>query len=430
MDQRRAILLSHQIAMKHYSTDNTTMNNILHRGSPTTIIIDDINSLSDNRRTIMQEEEPLSMKKSQSAECAPRKSIEVISYFQRPKSNINKEDQHIYFSKAKKQKLNSHHSAISSSSISLVVELLKKLHESLKVNERNRRLSKCLLLLRQAQIDLELSRSIESRKSRNEKRKKLGDLGAALFSPLDAAFGYDDDESDGDEFAGERNLIKNDIDDEDGTKVDDNDSVVMEPITIVKECPGVVLESPYILPTSMMQKIADTALPSTLHGMAWKRLYSLNRDGDSFQTFLRNVQNQSNTLIVARTMKDSVFGAFADSSWEEPKNTTKKHFYGIGGRSFLFSVNKDNDPLVSSPDNSLNIYQWTGENDYNQICDVSGQRIAMGGGGLGFGLCLEENFARGSSEHCDTFHNQPLVKEGYFEILELEVFGFTYPWCL
>jgi len=308
--------------------------------------------------------------------------------------------------------------------ISSVVGSLNSLRENWREIERNRRLSNSLLLLKQAKIDLEISRSPESRKLRIDNLNKLGDLGVALFSPLDPAFGYDDiRESTMDD---KNSLIAFDVDSvtTESSDFDDDDSIDADPIIIAKECPDSLLESPYILSNSLMRKIANTVLPPVLQGMAWKRLYSLSRDGDSFQIFLRNVKFHSNTLIVVRTTKDNIFGGLADSEWEERKTTTQRTYFGTG-RSFLFSVSEDENSHCH-----LNTYRWAGNNNYNQICDASEQRIAMGGGGVGFGLCLQNNFARGSTDHCATFCNDPLVPDGYFEVLELEVFGFIYPWKL
>ena len=381
--------------------------------SPRSVMIVDINIAMNIRRNKVEiggvAANRLSLKKSHSVDC--RVEVDGIRH-QQIAISMRKEIQ------ASPNKSIERSKSEGNLNISFV-ESIKSLRDSWKVCERNRRLSKSLVLLRQAQIDIELSRSIESRKSRTKKRKILGDLGLALFNPLDGVFGYDDDDFDAVE--PEPNLVMNTSD---LTSDDSVDSDPMQPIIIVKECLEVVLENPYILPLDLMQKIADEALPMTLEGMAWKRIYSLNRDGDSFQTFLRNVERQANTLIVVRTMKNEIFGSFADSAWEEPRCTKKKHYYGIGGRSFLFSVNE------KSLENKLNVYRWTGENNYNQICNASQQRIAMGGGENGFGLCLEDNFARGSTEHCATYCNDPLVSGGYFDIVELEVFGFTYPWNL
>lgn len=316
--------------------------------------------------------------------------------------------------------------------ISTVVGSLKSLHDSWRESERNRRLSNSLILLKQAKIDLEISRSPESRKLRIDNLTKLGGLGVALFSPLDPAFGYDDvSESNvmglGNDAMGDKNnLIAIDVESvtTESSDFDDDDSLDVDPIIVAKESPSTLLESPYILSNSLMRKIANTALPNVLQGMAWKRLYSLSRDGDSFQTFLRNVKYHSNTLIVVRTTKDNIFGGLADSEWGQRKTTTQKNYFGTG-RSFLFSVSQD-----ANSHCHLNTYRWAGNNNYNQICDASEERIAMGGGGVGFGLCLQNNFARGSTEHCATFCNDPLVPDGYFEVLQLEVYGFIYPWKL
>lgn len=393
--------------------------------------MDDLRNVVDKRREAIFEFEKENIKnvlhmKSLSTDCScGNNGVDIIPIgnISKPTNTVN---EHLIPKNTKKQNISS-----------LIKSSVTNLHKSWKVSERNRRLSTSLLVMKQAKIDLELSKSTESRKVRIDNLNNLGDIGAALFSPLDAAFGYDDHDivAEEEEDHNIKKAFKHDaIDIEKKLVINDDGSSVStissdfhdddDPITIVNECPEVLMHSPYILSTSLMQKIADAALPNVLQGMAWKRLYSLNRDGDSFQTFLRHVKYHSNTLIVVRTTKNNIFGGLADSPWEQRKNTTQKNYFGTG-QSFLFSINQD-----SQSHYHLNIYEWTGTNNYNQICDTSEQRIAMGGGGLGFGLCLQENFACGTTDHCATFCNDPLVPDGYFEVMELEVFGFIYPWKL
>jgi len=191
---------------------------------------------------------------------------------------------------------------------------------------------------------------------------------------------------------------------------------------------------PNILTQSMMLQIAQTALPTSVAFAQWKRLYSLVRDGDSFSTMLRMVSKYKQTLLVVKATDDSVFGAYADSPWEsQHKHSIGHAFYG-SAQAFLFSIDNDNDNDESNNANNINIYKWTGKNRYIQFCDVTNKLLAMGGGGKegSFGLCVEDDFRRGSTGRCETFDNECLVgnnedkqHDARFNILDLEIWGFV-----
>jgi hypothetical protein len=176
---------------------------------------------------------------------------------------------------------------------------------------------------------------------------------------------------------------------------------------------------PFILSLEQMTKLSELALPASIAYSRWKRIYCLARDGDSFDQFLRKVEKQSHTLLVIRTTKGAVFGAYAESPWE-PHGPA---FYG-SAQACLFSFHDDDDDC--NYDDDLRVFKWTGENRYLQICDSATAKIAFGGGGEegAFGLCLEHDFRIGSTGPCDTFHNEPLCPQGNFEVVDVEVYGF------
>jgi len=182
---------------------------------------------------------------------------------------------------------------------------------------------------------------------------------------------------------------------------------------------------PYILSQELMLQIAQQGLPTSVAFAQWKRLYSLVRDGDSFATMLRKVSKHKQTLLVIKTTNDNIFGCFVDSPWEsQHKHSVGHAFYG-SAQAFLYSVAQ----------NKINVYKWTGKNRYIQFCDVQNKLLAMGGGGKdgNFGLCVEDDFRRGSTGRCETFDNDCLVvpdgvdakhDDARFNILDLEVWGF------
>eukprot|EP00536_Pseudo-nitzschia_multiseries_P019235 jgi/Psemu1/328977/estExt_fgenesh1_pg.C_41800001 len=163
---------------------------------------------------------------------------------------------------------------------------------------------------------------------------------------------------------------------------------------------------------------------------SWRRLYGLGRDGDSFEGCLRIIGAVKRTLMVVRTTKGDIFGGYADAPWHSRKANATAHFYGSAS-SCLFSFNSTLTEFSrsSSPDDaSINVYRWTGKNRYIQVCDVSSKMLAFGGGGDkgAFGLCLQEDFQRGTTGHCDTFDNDPLCSshDRTFDIVDVEFWEF------
>ncbi|KAL7500221.1 hypothetical protein ACHAWT_008219 [Skeletonema menzelii] len=191
--------------------------------------------------------------------------------------------------------------------------------------------------------------------------------------------------------------------------------------------------APFILlPPQMKALLESGALPQSLNYCKWKRLYSLSRDGDSFETFLRMVEGHNRTVLVVKTTAGRLFGGYADTRWEaRHKNRQADGFYG-SAQACLFRFPRcgetnTSDASSSEVDNEVVIYKWTGANRYIQLCDASKRAVAFGGGGDDgdFGLCIEDDFRRGTTGHCSTFENDSLCEEGYFDVVDLEVWGFT-----
>lgn len=171
---------------------------------------------------------------------------------------------------------------------------------------------------------------------------------------------------------------------------------------------------PYILDQEQRQSVATSGLPPSLAYCRWTRLYSLARDGDSFEAFLRLVEGHMHTLLVVRTTKDEIFGGYADSAWKATHQGNPE-FYG-SAQAFLFSMQDTDETFV---------FKWSGANRYIQYVDTSRRMLAFGGGGGSFGLCLESDFQRGSSGRCTTFDNEPLCLSGdNFKIQNVECYGF------
>ena len=189
---------------------------------------------------------------------------------------------------------------------------------------------------------------------------------------------------------------------------DDNYNILIqdEPITSHTFCN-------FILTQSMQSQIAERVLPASVAHSKWIRLYSLARDGDAFDGFLKRVEKDAHTLLIIRTTKNQIFGGYTDSAWVA-KHQGNPEFYGSATAS-LWRVDEDN---------NIHVYKWTGLNRYIQYVDYPKKVLAFGGGGGDFGLCIERDFQRGSTGRCDTFGNDPLCPDENFEVVDVECFGF------
>jgi len=239
---------------------------------------------------------------------------------------------------------------------------------------------------------------------------------------------------------------------EDGEEEEEDDPYFVSDIKIVPETPKDEISSPssavppILRPSHMKSLISSGGLPPSLTFCKWKRLYSLIRDGDSFEQFLHRVEGHDRTVLVVKTTTGSVFGGYADTRWEARHARRHASEYYGSAQAFLFrfpnyvssksSPDEEKDQgendaveieVGESNENDVIIYKWSGANRYIQLCDASRKTIAFGGGGEegDFGLCIEDDFRRGTSGRCSTFENEALCEEGYFFVMDLEVWGFT-----
>lgn len=122
-------------------------------------------------------------------------------------------------------------------------------------------------------------------------------------------------------------------------------------------------------------------LPPLFRMREWRKIYSVDEDGVSLQTFYKCAHNHSNSLLFIEDSKGFKFGAYLTEEWK-----VHKHFYGTG-ESFLFTF-KDNEEDVE-------FYKWSGYNDHIQFSDESS--IAVGGADGKFALYIRNNFYHGVS---------------------------------
>lgn len=86
------------------------------------------------------------------------------------------------------------------------------------------------------------------------------------------------------------------------------------------------------------------------------------------------------------------------------------------------------------PEPAIDVFRNEGTTSNKRVVfDRTKRRIAFGGGCIdrpaeGFGLSIEDGFARGTTARCVAFRNEPLLrgKDGVFDILDMEVWGFAF----
>jgi hypothetical protein len=172
---------------------------------------------------------------------------------------------------------------------------------------------------------------------------------------------------------------------------------------------------PILLNIPIMKQLLKNGLPLLHSFHKWKRIFSILRDGTSFYTFLSNTSQHKKTLGIIETMNGEKFGFYVCEKW-----VVGKEFYG-NGDSFLFDINCDG--TVENNDETVNIHKWTGVNRFFQ--HLTPNQLELGNGTNGeFGICIEDDFSRGTTGPCGTYGNATSLCRSPFEVLGFEVYGF------
>lgn len=151
-------------------------------------------------------------------------------------------------------------------------------------------------------------------------------------------------------------------------------------------------------------------LPPLFRMREWSKIYSIDEDGVSLQTFYRNAKSYSNSILFIEDTKGYKFGAYLAEEWG-----IHKHFYGTG-ESFLFTFR--------DTEEDVEFYKWSSINDHIQYSDETS--IAVGGAEGKFALYIRNNFLDGMSNSCKTFENEILASDEHFQWRHLELWGFEY----
>eukprot|EP00598_Pedospumella_elongata_P010053 CAMPEP_0185014934 /NCGR_PEP_ID=MMETSP1098-20130426/99573_1 /TAXON_ID=89044 /ORGANISM="Spumella elongata, Strain CCAP 955/1" /LENGTH=242 /DNA_ID=CAMNT_0027544041 /DNA_START=1297 /DNA_END=2022 /DNA_ORIENTATION=+ len=167
---------------------------------------------------------------------------------------------------------------------------------------------------------------------------------------------------------------------------------------------------PSSIVTSTQMNTIASFLPPTHAAKNWVLTYSLRQHGASLTTLL--AQNAKKTRSGQRMLvpcviliEDSwgyVFGGFI-----APLMQNKQGYYG-NGESFVFSV-------VPTP----RVHKWTGKNELFVLSNP--HCFAMGGGGEGYAIQLDDELDTGVSNKSDTFNNNVLSSSEFFKCLNVEV---------
>ncbi|KAJ3096095.1 hypothetical protein HDU97_006217 [Phlyctochytrium planicorne] len=165
--------------------------------------------------------------------------------------------------------------------------------------------------------------------------------------------------------------------------------------------------------------------------------FTTKEHGYNLTTMLQTTIGKKPLILVIQT-SDSVFGAFLTEPWPQD-DASRGRFYGTG-ECFIFTLR----PFAK-------LYPWVGREldetttptDEKKAQELAERRaaiektssffimstkreIVVGGGGGRFGIWLDEDLHKGTTDNCLTFGNDPLTGNGdkEFECLNLEVYAF------
>ncbi|KAL3989285.1 TLD family protein [Acanthocheilonema viteae] len=142
-------------------------------------------------------------------------------------------------------------------------------------------------------------------------------------------------------------------------------------------------------------------------------IYHLCEDGTSFYRLWAKIDEAKSTLLIIKTDKSEVLGAFCDEPWGNRTKTCErgsKKYFG-SGLSFVWNLDENN---------QVNKYDWK-ENQAECFMAAPYDReptILMIGGNA---IHIVDELIKGSSLPGNTFGNPELVKGGIFKIHDMEV---------
>lgn len=198
-----------------------------------------------------------------------------------------------------------------------------------------------------------------------------------------------------------------------------------------KKANGVVLfgDSIVVAHTGVSKILSDSELQNALHMLpdalklrSWGCVYEFERDGVRLDTFFENQANASCALLIIKTEKSDVFGAFCMPAWSQQESDA---YYGTAECLVFRSAAPEADQFGLEDvdaDRKLECFRSTGLNSWYMTCTSS--MIGMGGGS-GFSFSIDSSFRKGQTWFCETFNSPPLTADGTndFDCMLMEV------WC-
>ncbi|CAL1294142.1 unnamed protein product [Larinioides sclopetarius] len=150
-----------------------------------------------------------------------------------------------------------------------------------------------------------------------------------------------------------------------------------------------------------------TLLPARAVGFPWTRIYSTSTDGFLLKTLYRKMTDfDCPVILIMQDTENAIFGALLSEPLKQSDG-----FYGTG-ETFLFTFHP-----------SFKVFKWTGGNNFfiNGRHDCFSIGVSEGH----FGLWIDCDLYRGTSEQCQTFNNDTLASSRDFHIKTLEAWGFV-----
>ncbi|XP_019862056.1 PREDICTED: TBC1 domain family member 24-like isoform X1 [Amphimedon queenslandica] len=165
-----------------------------------------------------------------------------------------------------------------------------------------------------------------------------------------------------------------------------------------------------IIDETMVDTLVDW-FPDWAFGDTLECLFQASKNGYNLRTLFHKCEEDEPLVLIVKTLKESVFGAFIATSLTE---RSKNSFFG-SGETFLFT-------LKPHP----KVFQWTTGSDL--IMRANDDEIIIGSGGGHYGLWIDGDLYRGSTATCAAYANPPLTGSGSedFYCAAIEVFRITW----
>ncbi|KAI0229507.1 GTPase-activating protein skywalker [Lamellibrachia satsuma] len=148
-------------------------------------------------------------------------------------------------------------------------------------------------------------------------------------------------------------------------------------------------------------------------------VYTTAEHGTSLNTFFLRVDGEEPSLLLIKTTKNEILGAYCSVDWAVRKDQRNDLSYFGTGETFVFTL---------FPERKK--YGWVGISLGEQTRSTAHMFMAANkktlliGGGSGIAIQLDEDLFQGRTERSDTFGNLSLLSESDFKCSIVEVYAF------